>query len=329
MGFWSTLVHGVTNALGWIGENAGSISKVIGAVVGAAGVRAMTEEEIAAEGNNVLPVLKSHIEAAEKNMKEEADRLFPAPAKARATVNLPALWTTPNSGSASLKVIPEIGMDVNRMLACEGIPTALGTEDPIDAGRTIANQMFVPPPPGVALAPGEFHHNAVDVRVGSSSRISGGIVYYPVPLGNPGSHQAWHSHTRLYYEPSIAEEKALAERKRALAIKRAPANLRAGASYNSTTVTVVWTDSREVDKITSAAVQNLINGSHGRIELPEPAFNDGTKFNYQFRTDVNMGPAEVAGALSTAIENLLPPSENGRVPRMPTVGVSNLVTYVE
>ncbi|KAI1166407.1 hypothetical protein F5B18DRAFT_648841 [Nemania serpens] len=174
-----------------------------------------------------------------------------------------------------------------------------------------------------ALADGKLHYNVIDVQVGPSAKITGSIVFYLLPLGNPGTHEAWHSHIRLHYTYSLKDQEAFVQRKVALAIKQEPTHLRVGESYNATTISVQWNGARGVDKIMSKAVQKMIDDLSGKVVLKKLAVIDGTRFKYQFCTDVTVGPTEVAAALSAALDKTMEdPDKSHPQPRMPTVRVA-------
>ncbi|KAI0182710.1 hypothetical protein EV127DRAFT_491713 [Xylaria flabelliformis] len=330
MGFWSSLVHTAAQAAHWVANNAGSIAKVASVIANVAGKAAMTEEELAAAGDNILPRLKADIEDAEDELEIQATDQFRRPNSGGSiiTVGMPALWKSPSGGQNYPKVVPEIAMDINRMLALEGIPTNLG-KDSEDVGAKLANMLFVPPEFQRTLADGKLFWNAAEFKVDDKLRITGGIVFYQIPLGNPGSHEAWHAYIRLHYISSPKEDKELAEKRLALAIKQGPSQWREDESYNSATLSVQWNGARAVDKITSAAVQKLVNDSNGKVRFLKPAVIDGTRFKYQFQTAVDIGPAEVAAALSTALDKILTaPSPDHPQPRMPQIRISNMQTYV-
>ncbi|KAI1115837.1 hypothetical protein F5Y14DRAFT_449642 [Nemania sp. NC0429] len=177
---------------------------------------------------------------------------------------MPALWTTPSTGLNNPKVISGINMDINRLLACERIPTSNNDdENPADIGASIANQLFVAPQSERVLDGGNFHYNP-------AFRNTRGVALL-CPFA---------------YLCSGKDEEAFALRKLTLAIKQGPDNWQVGKSYNSTTLSVQWNGARAVDKVTFLT----------------PAVIDGIRFKYQFRTDINTGPAEVAAALSAALD---------------------------
>ncbi|KAJ3536430.1 hypothetical protein NM208_g6717 [Fusarium decemcellulare] len=258
MGFWSSLVNSTAQVTHWLSNNAGSIKKAAEVIFKVAGVPLMTEEELAEEGGNILPTLKSHLHGVEKKLLTKAVEGFPQPKVPAGytlkVVDLAALWPTP-SAHKDIKVVPEIGIDINKLLTYEKVPTSAGS------------------PP----------------------------------------------------------EDAIREENLALAIKQDPDSLQAGGSYNSATLSVQWNGSRGVATIMSDAVTDMLKRAQGQVKFSEPAVVDGTRFKYQFRSSTEMGPAEVAGMLSSSTSFVIgPPPEKDphRLTRMPTVRVSNLQTFI-
>jgi hypothetical protein len=218
-------------------------------------------------------------------------------------------------------------MDINRLLAYERVPNSVGREDPTDVGEQIANQLFTPPQHAAPF--GNILFNPVSISIGKDTRITGGMAFYEIPLGNPGSYKAWHSHIRLWYMTSSEDQKAFQDEKFALSVQQGPGNIKPGDFFNSTTLSVQWSGARAVAQIMSKAVQQMFYDSQGKITFLKPAVIDGTRFVYQFQSGITMGPADVAAALSAAIGNALPaPDKDHPEPRMPTIKVSNLQTYI-
>lgn len=292
----------------------------------------MTEEDFAAEGDNGLPRLMSAIGQAEDMLRDTAIAIFRHPTLASGmtvkTVDLGALWPTPGSADA-LKVIPEIAMDINKLLAYNRIPNTLGTGAKLtDVGEQIANQLFNHTTIKTHEHPSVLF-NTVDVLYNGRVIITGGMIFYKIPLGNPGNHEAWHSHTRLHYVSSSNSDKEFQDEKLALAIKQTPSNIKSGDPYNSTTLSVQWTGACGVAPITSKAVQTMLDNSKGNITFLRPALIDGTRFIYQFKTATTMGPAEVAAKLSAALSDTITAAGEGHPqPRMPTVKISNMQTFI-
>ncbi|CVK96332.1 uncharacterized protein FPRN_12285 [Fusarium proliferatum] len=155
------------------------------------------------------------------------------------------------------------------------------------------------------------------------------MAAYKVPLGNAGTFEALHSHIRLHYIYNDTDERKFREEKLALAIKPGLTNLNTAGAYNITTISAQWNGSREIAPRMSEAVQKVVKDSKGKVTVLGPAVIDGTRFKYQFRTDVSVGPAQVASQLSTALSAILPdPTPQNPLPRMPTIKVSNVQTYI-
>ncbi|KAH7166433.1 hypothetical protein EDB81DRAFT_918870 [Dactylonectria macrodidyma] len=331
MGFWSSLVSSAAQVAHFVSNNAGSFKAAARVIANIAGVPVITEEELAEDGGNILPSLKSSLDKAEDTLLAAATAYFPQPTatagRTLKTIDLPALWPTPTS-TQNTKVIPEIVMDINRFLAIERFPVT-GGKDGQDIGQQVANHLFNPPANMATALDSDLLYNPVNVSIGKNSSITGGMVFYRIPLGNPGSYKAWHSHLRLYYLSSAEDRATIREENLALVIKQSSISTKPSGSYNSATLSVQWTGSRGVAAIMSKAVGEMLN-DNPQIKFNEPAVIDGTRFKYQFSTIIETGPADVAAELSKAIGNALPkPSTDHPQPRMPTIKVSNLQTYIE
>ena len=167
------------------------------------------------------------------------------------------------------------------------------------------------------LNDGTVYNNSVLITVEEKPIITGGVAFYLIPLGSPGTHTARHSHIRLYYLYSDNYEKEFKAQKLALSFKQGPIMFKVGDSYNSATIPVQWTGTASVAPIMSTAVQNVIKDSQGDITFLKPALIDRSRFKYQFQTNPSKGPAEVVALLGMAIGSALP--ENSPLPQMPTI----------
>ncbi|WKT53609.1 hypothetical protein QSH57_004193 [Fusarium oxysporum f. sp. vasinfectum] len=334
MGFWSSIVNSASQVVHWVSNNAGNIGKVVDIVGKVAGAVALTEEELAAEGNNILPTFYSNVIKAEKALVAKAKDEFPIPNNGAdaviRTAELSGLWPTPGTAK-NPKVIPEIAIDINRLLALKRIPTNITGSDgqPVDVGALIAEQLFVPSTKSAEDESPVFCNpvSIVDQKT-KKTIIKGGMVSYKLPLGNK-NFEAWHSHIRLHHLSSADEERILREERLALAVRPGSTNVKPGAPYNVATLSAQWNGTRAVAPIMSQAIQKLVDDSQGDIQILGPAVIDGSRFKYQFKTSVETGPAEVAAQLSTVLSRSLPePTGKHPLPRMPTIKVSNIQTFI-
>ncbi|KAF5555382.1 hypothetical protein FMEXI_1553 [Fusarium mexicanum] len=335
MGFWSSLVNSATHAVHWVSNNAGNIGDAAKVVAGVIGAAAMTEDELAAEGNNILPTFYSHIVKAEGKLLDAAKDNLKSPVVANdehvKTVDLPGLWPSPGGTIDDPAVIPGISIDINKLLVLKNIPNNLKSDDGQvrDVGESIANQIFNFSRAEPIDKDSAIFKIPVEVLHLGKPFIGGGMVAYKIPLGNAGSFDAWHSHVRLHYIYDDAAEKKFREEKLALAIKPSPTNIDAAGAYNLTTISAQWNGSRGIAPQMTAAVQKVVDDAKGKVTVLSHAVNDGTRFKYQFRTAVSVGPAQVASQLSTALSAVLPdPTPENPLPRMPTIKVSNVQTYI-
>ncbi|KAF5716013.1 hypothetical protein FGLOB1_2790 [Fusarium globosum] len=337
MGFWSSLVNSATQVAHWVSNNAGNIGEAAKVVAGVIGVGAMTEDELAAEGNNILPTFHSQILKAEVTLSEVAKKKLGSPVTANdenvKTVDLPGLWPSPGGTVQSPTVVPGISVDINKLLVLKNIPNNIKSSNGQvqDLGELIANQLFDYKRADHLDKDSAIFTIPVDIRHEKTSKpiIGGGMAAYKIPLGNAGSFDAWHSHIRLHYIYNDMDESKFREEKLALAIKPGPANTETAGAYNITTISAQWNGSRAIAPQMTEAVKRVVKDSNGKVNVLGPAVIDGTRFKYQFRTDVSVGPAQVASQLSTALSAILPkPTPQNPLPRMPTIKVSNVQTYI-
>ncbi|MCJ1432891.1 hypothetical protein MMC27_002249 [Xylographa pallens] len=338
MGFWSSLVHTAVQVTHWVSNNAGSIASAASTIAQIAGVVALTDEELAAEGDNILVKMNHYVDKAEGKLKGVADSIFPQPpvpsGSSLQVVDMSALWPSPGTSEGDNMIPPELGLDINRLLAIHGIPNTFGQNEgddqQTDVGQALAIQLFVPADQKHKVGD-NIYYNPVSLtpQNSQSPSISGGMVFYPIPLGNPGSHAAWHSHLRFYYIHSSQDDRVLREERRALSIEQGPSEVSTDEAFSSATLSVQWQGARAVAKIMSDAVNDIQATSLRKISILKPAVIDGTRFKYQFKIPTAMGPAEVAGALAASLGKAMPPpSADHALPRMPTIRVANLQTYV-
>jgi hypothetical protein len=334
MGFWSTLVHTAAQVTHWVSNNAGSIASAASTIAQIAGV---ADDENAAEDDNPLVTMINNVDKAEGQLNSIATTVFPQPVVPSGyslqVVDMPALWPTPGTSKGDANIPPEISTDITRLLAINGIPVtngkSEGNDQQIDIGQTIANQLFVPPNDKCKVGDNIYYNSASFLEKVPSPTISGGMVYYQIPLGNPGTHAAWHSHIRLYYLHSVPSDKVLQDERRALSIKPFPSKIPADQAYSSATLSVQWEGARGVADVMSRAGKDLLTQPHSEISISLPVITDGTRFKYQFQIPTKMGPAEVAGALAASLGKVLPdPSPDHPLPRMPAIRVANLQTFI-
>ncbi|QGI99749.1 hypothetical protein CEK26_012818 [Fusarium fujikuroi] len=337
MGFWSSLVNSASQAVHWVSNNAGNIGDAAKVVAGVIGAVAMSEDELAAEGNNILPTFYSHILKAEVKLSEVAKEKLGSPVTANdenvKTVDLPGLWPSPGGTVENPTVVPGISVDINKLLVLKNIPNNIKSSNGQvqDLGELIANQLFdfqqaVPLDKDSAIF--TIPVNILNEKT-KKPIIGGGMAAYKIPLGNAGSFDAWHSHIRLHYIYNDADERKFREEKLALAIKPGPTNTETAGAYNITTISAQWNGSRAIAPQMTEAVKKVVKDSKGKVTVLGPAVIDGTRFKYQFQTAVSVGPAQVAAQLSTALSFVLPdPTPENPLPRMPTIKVSNVQTYV-
>ena len=334
MGFWDTLLHGAAEVSHWVANNSGSILKATQTIAKVAGVL-VSDEELLADDDNVLGRLYEYLDKAEKAMLTVAKKAVPFPnvgdplkTVASGPFVLHAFWPSPPSASSPKVPLAE-SVNVNKFLALNKLPTSLGSgQNSTDIGEALAGQIFS----GTAattLVDTAFKTVNLNFKASDGTLVTGGHVYYEVPLGNPGTHSGWHSLIYLYFVQPYASLEALKEEKRMLSIKPRETNIAPDQPYNSTTVSVQWTGVRTTALIMSKALNSMLDSSGGSITFLKPSLVDGARFTYQFQTSTEMGPAEVQAALSTAISHNLPPITGAHsIPRMSSLAIENMQTYI-
>ena len=337
MGFWSSLVDTAANVGDWVANNAGSIASAASTIAKVGGL-VLAAEDIT-QDDNILASLAEHIDRASGALAKLVKTEFPAPVvtsdsgapQVGGPFDLPALWPEPTS-AASAQVPPVISGDVNKFLALKRIPNSLGTNaNATDVGQVVAQQIFSSDSEKTVAHIQNINVKSipVDVETAGGLKITGGHVFYEVPVGNSGD-TAWHSHLRLWVQtPQSLAEEVQADRK-ALFV-RPPVTNTTGSSQptsrNAVTVSVLWTGSRNVAPLMKAALDGMDDSS---ITYQGPSVVDGTKFTYQFTTPTDVGPAEVVAKLSQSINSVLPPAnDSNSLPRMPEVKIVHMRTLIE
>jgi hypothetical protein len=335
MGFWNSILNGIADAGSWISNNSDSILNAVNVIAKAAGAVALDEASLA-QDDNALPKLVANLTTAAGKLQQTAESLSPRPAPVKqgdpihGPLHLPGVWPQP-AIVAEGQAPPDVGADVDKFLAINDLPTVLGTgTDAVDVGKLLAAQMFAPVSttkndgsPFVSPAP-----LLVDALATHGIRITGQHVYYPVPLGNPGTNDAWHSHTLLWVEQAPQFRENWAKQKRMLSVKPRPSGLAAGASYNTATVSAQWSGAKNVPMIMSQAVHAVQQLTNPTFTYLPPAIIDGTKYTYQFQMSTDVGSAAVLGAFSNAIHGLLSPTGADPLPAMPVTKIESQGTIV-
>ncbi|KAL8947328.1 MAG: hypothetical protein Q9222_006377 [Ikaeria aurantiellina] len=337
MGFWGSLVSGAASIGNWVANNSGSIVSAVGTIARIAG-KVLAEEDILAD-NNLLATLSEDLDEAANVLAGYAKKEYPAPKieseagfRLKGPYELPAFWPEPTTETTS-GIPPVISADVNKFLALNRLPNTLGEKsNATDIGNALAQLMFATQSARVIDRIGDIPIRAVDLKVTYPNNVilSGGNVWYQVPLGNSG-HAGWHSCIRLWLQSTQKADEAIqAERKSWMVMAKPMSEIRPeGGSYNSVTLSVQWNGARSVAPLMKKALDTMLKDRKSKIELMAPAVVDGTKFTYQFHSDTNMGPAVVAAKMSGAVTEVLPPvTDTHSLPRMPDIKIENMATFI-
>lgn len=324
-------------AANWVSNNAGSIATAAQVIASIAAAGGDEDEFLADESGNVLPGMVVALDKNQGTMLQLAVKNIPIPEPAQGKLlggpyDLPGLWPAPGvklSGATSaLKPAPEIGIDVNKFLTLSRIPNVAGTgKDAMDIGEAIATYMFANA--DQKIQDNKYNTLPFSVSLPDGNLVSGGHVYYEIPLGNPGSHNAWHSHVRLYTVMAPSARKEWKEEQKSLAARLKDDPPPPGQNYTTTTISAQWSGARAIAQPMSDAISAMQTASNGNIHYINPPVVDGTRYIYQFWTLTNIGPADVKAAFSSAIGSVLPPiTDTQALPRMPILNIENIQTYI-
>ena len=335
MGFWGSLVSSAVDVGHWVANNSGSIAQAAGVVAKVAGL-VLTEEDIA-QDDNILATLAHSVERASSALSVFVKEEFPAPnassessadPRLSGPFDLSALWPEPTS-TDSAKIPPVISADVNKFLALNRLPNSLGKlSNATDIGASIAQQIFSNNRAKVLTQKNGEDLISIPINVEQKGglKITGGHVYYRIPIGNPGD-TAWHSQTRLWLQtPKKVAEEIEAERKELFVrpVNNGTGSLK-GTSHNTVTISVTWTGARNVAQLMKKALDRVKDP----VKYQGPSVVDGTKFTYQFSTPTDVGPAEVVAKLSQCINEELPDvTDSHFLPRMPDVKIQSMRTLI-
>ena len=243
VGFWSNLVKSASEVGHWAANNSGSILKAAQLFAEIAGVAAI-EHELLAEDDNLLVAIHDHVKKAENAMITCANANFPAPqtlpgssSMISGPYDLPGLWPEPPVASEP-KPQPSVTTDIGKFLALNKLPNVLGKGDIIvNVGETIASRIFVPAP----AQSSEDSLTSVElsgVSTKDGTKITGGHVYYQIPLDNARYQAAWHSLLRLWFQTLQKTLEDWKDEKKSLRVKPRQSIIAVGDAYNSTTISV-------------------------------------------------------------------------------------------
>jgi hypothetical protein len=223
MGWWSSIIDGVSNAAGWVIDNAGTISTVVGTVAKVAGFVILAEEDgedfelLKADDPFDMPKFIKSMDKAQKVLvnaakgdgKPKVDailRCLPQGVNTSMSENTyTGLWAKPVPANKN-KGLPgqEMTADLSHMLAMNNFPQTLQQgpgEDPVDVAQKLGESIFnwePADPLAVDLAAGETPYTTIttDVTVGDQSAICT-HAYYQIPSGGEGGEKSWHSALHL------------------------------------------------------------------------------------------------------------------------------------
>ncbi|KAI1265886.1 hypothetical protein F5Y18DRAFT_30527 [Xylariaceae sp. FL1019] len=341
MGFWSSLVNGAAQVGGFLVNNAGSIATVAGTIAKVAALVVLEDDHLFEADDdsehNILPKLHYNIQKAQKVMAKEASERFKAPsdgddnASTSSTTtgpfDLPAIWPSPPviATGGAVRIPPSMSADINRFLVLNKIPTVVSG---VDVGQSIAEQMFS----GferhfVVHDPSQLSGAPITVTQPGGISITGGHIYYKIPLGNPGGNNTWHSSLRLFCKVPDSEMKSIREERKKNSIPVIKSTVKPNEPFNQTTISVTWNGTKDTDALTAKAVSKLVEDASGDITYVAPPYKDGSKYKYQFKSSTETGPGEVMAAFSTALGSVIPKVKD-TPPMMPNLKISQMATLL-
>ncbi|KAF2648060.1 hypothetical protein K491DRAFT_699199 [Lophiostoma macrostomum CBS 122681] len=223
MGWWNSIINGVSNAAGWVIDNAGTISTVVGTVAKVAGAILVAEEDgedfeiLTADDpfdmpdfiktmNKAQTVLEG---AAKRDAKPKVDAILQSLPQGVNTIKsentYSGLWAKPVLANKN-KGLPgqDMTADLSHMLAMNNFPQTIPQgpgKDPVDVAQKLGEGIFNADPVNplaVDLAAGEKPYTTIstDVTVGNQSAICT-HAYYSIPSGGEGGEKSWHSALHL------------------------------------------------------------------------------------------------------------------------------------
>ena len=282
---------------------------------------------------NILPDLVQAVENAQEKLKDlvELDPDLQRP-ESKETVSGPfdlvALWPSPPASNSPV-VPPLVSSDINKFLTLNGVTTFLGEgKDAIDVGQHIAQQIFsTSKGKMIPLGDNKHYKELFDIKnLETGDEIKGGHIFYKIPLGNEGLDDAYHSHLRVWDVVPEGSRAHSRHEKNGLTAPKPAKDLSISGSYNSTTLSVVWTLSGAVVALMPKAVDRLLAQYGDKLQLKvTSATGDG--YSYQFWSEPEIGPGELASGLSGAIKAEISDSK-GTLTQLPQVTITQKATYV-
>lgn len=191
MGYWDSAVTTAPEIGHYIHQNAENVGQAATAM-GAPAI---------ATGEKAFPHLVQQIEKSGADLKDKVDNdpdLQKPKEISQGPYDMAAFWPKPPSTEGP-KTPPTFSSDINKFLTLNGVTNLLGEgKDAVDVGQAIAQQMFSSGEKAIKNDEKYLKNtfNVIDKKLGTA--ISGGHVFYKVPLGNDGKDEGWHSHLRLW-----------------------------------------------------------------------------------------------------------------------------------
>ncbi|CAO2655469.1 Nn.00g105330.m01.CDS01 [Neocucurbitaria sp. VM-36] len=342
MGFFDSIISGISDAGGWLSDNSDSIMKVAGAIASVIAV-ATNEEVKLDDSQNQLPHIHGGLAKNSTYLLKQMDIHLPVDTEdefggaTTAWADLTGVWPDPSitPGTAGTGGYPrqDIVADIAKFMGVNGMPSIIqGSNGSQDLAQCLAAQIMENSNPDKA-APGSGKIVWTPLLYKDSNAgvsVKGMHGYYSIPLGMAGVKQAWHSCIRLRFTSTAAAKAAFEEREKLSALPRV-ANP-PSAPYNTTTVNVTWNSGLGTKSIMDSAVQK-ISSDPMNWYVEGVVTDDSQSYVYTIYTQTNIAPGGVKQGVSDAINQSMPPpakenSTTAAPSSLPTVQVSNSGTVV-
>jgi len=334
MGFFDSILDGISSVGGWLGDNAGNLLNVANAIAKVAGTAALDEESLD-DDSNIYPRIFADLPLAQTNMYNYIATIAPIPKNWTKTetahafrspydpglggpYDMTGLWMNPGedpSGMAPASVLS----DIRKFLAANKIPLVLSggnseNGETIDVAQQLAAQMFTATS-GQSPADGTTFPS-VPISIDTPQyQISGAHCYYSIPLGTNGSpNGAWHAYLRLYKNSTTSFEQERVARARGLRLKSNGLTFPPNTWVNTTIVSATWPGLTWQNDEVSTIMSNAANAMAAITSGGEPVYQlqgswmgaVGTVYKYTWVTDLTVGSHSVLSAFTGAIGDALP-----------------------
>jgi hypothetical protein len=235
MGWWNSIIDGVSNAAGWVIDNAGTIGTVVSTVAKVAAFAIAAEEEdvgdlgiLTADEPFDMPKFINTMDKAEQVLsaasasaaKEELKKRL----KLRAATGSPFNGLTLHDTFSGLWPEPVVDhnnnpgqcmtADLSHMLAMLQFPQTVKVgKIEEDVAQKLGMSIFAEPPNSAAADATDlpYHVATTSVQADDGSDVVCSHAYYTIPSGGEGHEKSWHSAISLSIAVPVNSRKAYQE----------------------------------------------------------------------------------------------------------------------